>query len=65
MADIDRRYALQIKPQGHTHVSHRISVVPPYPGLRRFKQGRGFNQWTGNDSKALMKVRKHLHTART
>lgn len=34
----------------------RIALAPPYPGLRRFKQGRNFNQWTGNDSKALMKV---------
>jgi len=34
----------------------RIALVPPYPGLRRFKQGRNFQQWTGNDSKALMKV---------
>ena len=30
--------------------------MPPFPGLRRFKQGRNFQQWTGNDSKALMKV---------
>jgi len=34
----------------------RISLVPPFPGLRRFKQGRNFQQWTGDDSKALMKV---------
>ncbi|KAK7006837.1 hypothetical protein R3P38DRAFT_2475962, partial [Favolaschia claudopus] len=40
MADIDRR----------------IAVVPPFPGLRRFPEGRGFKQWTGDDSKALMKV---------
>ncbi|KAF8427570.1 hypothetical protein L210DRAFT_3614931 [Boletus edulis BED1] len=40
MADIDRR----------------IAAVPSFPGLRRFPQGRGFKQWTGNDSKALMKV---------
>ncbi|KAJ7724780.1 hypothetical protein B0H16DRAFT_289198 [Mycena metata] len=40
MADIDRR----------------IAAVPPFPGLRRFPQGRGFKQWTGDDSKALMKV---------
>ncbi|KAJ6632009.1 hypothetical protein B0H10DRAFT_2159558 [Mycena sp. CBHHK59/15] len=39
MADIDRR----------------IAAVPPFPGLRRFLEGRGFKQWTG-DSKALMKV---------
>ena len=36
------------------HVS--IAAVPVFPGLRRFPQGRGFKQWTGDDSKALMKV---------
>ena len=37
--------------------------MPPFPGLRRFKQGRNFQQWTGDDSKALMKVscRDSLH----
>jgi hypothetical protein len=35
----------------------RIAAVPGYPGLRRFKTGRGFKQWTGDDSKALMKAR--------
>ncbi|KAG6819225.1 hypothetical protein H0H93_014068, partial [Arthromyces matolae] len=40
MADIDRR----------------IAAAPPFPGLRHFAQGRGFKQWTGNDSKGLMKV---------
>jgi hypothetical protein len=34
----------------------RIAIVPPFSGLRRFRQGRGFKQWTGDDSKALMKV---------
>ncbi|TFK58421.1 hypothetical protein BDN72DRAFT_782112, partial [Pluteus cervinus] len=34
----------------------RIAAAPSFPGLRRFPQGRGFKQWTGNDSKALMKV---------
>ncbi|KAJ6621814.1 hypothetical protein B0H10DRAFT_2162891 [Mycena sp. CBHHK59/15] len=33
-----------------------IAAVPPFPGLRRFPEGRGFKQWTGDDSKALMKV---------
>ena len=33
-----------------------IAAVPLFPGLRRFPQGRGFKQWTGDDSKALMKV---------
>jgi hypothetical protein len=36
--------------------SCRIAAVPPFPGLRRFPQGRNFKQWTGDDSKALMKV---------
>ncbi|KAJ7110763.1 hypothetical protein C8R43DRAFT_1091601 [Mycena crocata] len=40
MADIDRR----------------IAAIPPFPGLRRFPEGRGFKQWTGDNSKALMKV---------
>ncbi|KAJ7761559.1 hypothetical protein DFH07DRAFT_867708 [Mycena maculata] len=40
MADIDRR----------------IAAVPPFPGFHRFPEGRGFKQWTGDDSKALMKV---------
>ncbi|KAF4581453.1 hypothetical protein EYR38_002781 [Pleurotus pulmonarius] len=37
-------------------IDRRISAVPAYPGLRRFADGRDFNQWTGDDSKALMKV---------
>ncbi|KAE9386188.1 hypothetical protein BT96DRAFT_1086980 [Gymnopus androsaceus JB14] len=37
-------------------VDHRISVVPSFPGLRRFPHGCHFKQWTGDDSKALMKV---------
>ncbi|KAF8259050.1 hypothetical protein EI94DRAFT_1618197 [Lactarius quietus] len=37
-------------------INCRIALAPPFPGLRRFPQGRGFKQWTGNDSKALMKV---------
>jgi hypothetical protein len=46
----------------HHQLSHfspprgRIALAPPFPGLRRFKQGRNFSQWTGDDSKALMKV---------
>ena len=34
----------------------RISAVPAFPGIRRFAEGRDFHQWTGDDSKALMKV---------
>lgn len=35
---------------------YRIAAVPSFPGLRRFPDGRDFSQWTGDDSKALMKV---------
>jgi len=35
---------------------HSIAAAPPFPGLRRFPHGRRFKQWTGDDSKALMKV---------
>ncbi|KAJ7822702.1 hypothetical protein B0H13DRAFT_2681657 [Mycena leptocephala] len=37
-------------------IDRRIAAVPAFGGLRRFPQGRGFKQWTGDDSKALMKV---------
>ncbi|KAM6491500.1 hypothetical protein JOM56_013069 [Amanita muscaria] len=37
------------------YLTHTVSVVPSFPGIRRFKQGRDFNQWTGDDSKVLMK----------
>ncbi|KAI0351062.1 hypothetical protein OH77DRAFT_1506733 [Trametes cingulata] len=37
-------------------IDRRLGSVPSFPGLRRFPQGRNFKQWTGNDSKALMKV---------
>ena len=36
------------------------AAVPEFPGLRRFPDGRDFNQWTGDDSKALMKVRDDI-----
>ncbi|KAH9038559.1 hypothetical protein EDB85DRAFT_1860463 [Lactarius pseudohatsudake] len=37
-------------------IDRRIAAVPLFPGLRRFPHGRRFKQWTGDDSKALMKV---------
>ncbi|KAF8502848.1 hypothetical protein F5888DRAFT_1607397 [Russula emetica] len=37
-------------------IDQRIAAVPPFSNLRRFPEGRGFKQWTGDDSKALMKV---------
>ncbi|KAI0080515.1 hypothetical protein K474DRAFT_1704591 [Panus rudis PR-1116 ss-1] len=37
-------------------IDRRIAAAPSFPGLRRFPEGRGFKQWTGDDSKALMKV---------
>ncbi|KAJ7234268.1 hypothetical protein C8J57DRAFT_1453129 [Mycena rebaudengoi] len=37
-------------------IDRRVSAVPEFPGLRRFPDGRDFSQWTGDDSKALMKI---------
>ncbi|KIL57999.1 hypothetical protein M378DRAFT_87088 [Amanita muscaria Koide BX008] len=37
-------------------IDRRIAAAPPFTNIRRFKDGRGFKQWTGQDSKALMKV---------
>ncbi|KAJ7862732.1 hypothetical protein B0H13DRAFT_2566139 [Mycena leptocephala] len=37
-------------------IDRRIAITPPFPGLRHFHTGRGYKQWTGNDSKGLMKV---------
>ena len=39
-----------------TSFNSRIAAVAPFAGLRRFPQGRHFKQWTGDDSKGLMKV---------
>ncbi|KAI6094555.1 hypothetical protein F5141DRAFT_1191766 [Pisolithus sp. B1] len=36
-------------------IDHCIATAPPFPGLWRFPDGWGFSQWTGDDSKALMK----------
>ncbi|KAF8802624.1 hypothetical protein BYT27DRAFT_7215275 [Phlegmacium glaucopus] len=38
------------------NIDRRIALAPPFAGLRRFPEGRNFKQWTGDDSKALMKV---------
>jgi hypothetical protein len=37
-------------------ITFSLALVPSFSGLRRFYQGRNFKQWTGDDSKALMKV---------
>ncbi|KAH9023764.1 hypothetical protein EDB85DRAFT_1870528, partial [Lactarius pseudohatsudake] len=37
-------------------IDRRIALALPFAGLRRFPEGRNFKQWTGDDSKALMKV---------
>ncbi|KAK7062589.1 hypothetical protein VNI00_000077 [Paramarasmius palmivorus] len=37
-------------------IDRRLSLTPAFPGLRHFPEGRRFKQWTGDDSKALMKI---------
>ncbi|KZP02250.1 hypothetical protein FIBSPDRAFT_703416, partial [Athelia psychrophila] len=39
-----------------SEIDYRISLAAPFSGVRRFPKGRGFKQWTGDDSKALMRV---------
>jgi len=43
-----------------THCFGSIANVPPFLGVWWFPDGYGFKQWTGNDSKALMKVHSKL-----
>ncbi|KAK4702340.1 hypothetical protein P7C70_g3877, partial [Phenoliferia sp. Uapishka_3] len=37
-------------------IARRLEVLPPSSGLRRFKDGIEFSQWTGKDSRALMTI---------
>ncbi|KAI6006144.1 hypothetical protein EDC04DRAFT_2871755 [Pisolithus marmoratus] len=37
-------------------IDQRIAAVAPFPRLHHFPEGCHFKQWTGDDSKALMKV---------
>ena len=55
--DIDQQYIHHISLYTGCWLVHSIAAVPPFPGLRRFPHGRRFKQWTGDDSKALIKVR--------
>ncbi|KAH9986694.1 hypothetical protein BJV74DRAFT_774772, partial [Russula compacta] len=34
----------------------RVLAMPAFPGLCQFPDGCGYTQWTGDDSKVLMKV---------
>ncbi|KAH9835642.1 uncharacterized protein C8Q71DRAFT_762915 [Rhodofomes roseus] len=37
-------------------LDRRLATMPPFVGLRHFPQGRRFKQWTGDDTRGLMKV---------
>ena len=58
MADINRRYTIifSYDEDLFNWGWDRMAAVPLFPALRRFPEGRRFKQWTGDDSKALMKV---------
>ncbi|KAG1750512.1 uncharacterized protein EDB91DRAFT_1235038 [Suillus paluster] len=54
-------YLKEVHSEAHANeiiddIDHRIAATPAFPGLRRFPEGHHFKQWTGDDSKALMKV---------
>jgi len=61
--DIDRRYVVFLRRILLIAILMmdiiRINASPLFPGLRHFYNGRRFKQWTGDDSKALMKVMVH------
>jgi hypothetical protein len=57
--DIDRRYSASVMiiiSSSDSFPTPSIRLAPEFSGLRRFKEGRRFKQWTGDDNKALMKV---------
>ncbi|KIN92674.1 hypothetical protein M404DRAFT_172840 [Pisolithus tinctorius Marx 270] len=61
LVDWVERYLIHIHGKGAAEkilddIDRRIAAVTPFTGLRRFPQGRHFKQWTGDDSKGLMKV---------
>jgi hypothetical protein len=56
LSDIDRRSVPSIFFLVQLTKLVRLAAMPDFPNLRRFPQGRNFKQWTGNHSKALMKV---------
>ena len=64
LADIDRWLVSDNSDEQFNLVNFNFSIalVAPFTGLRRFPEGRGFKQWTGDDSKALMKVRLYITT---
>jgi hypothetical protein len=45
----------------HLH-SYSLKANPLFANLRRFKDGRRFKQWTGDDTRALAKVIIILHS---
>ena len=57
LADIDHRCVVWLYSEMLNLLTFvRIATAPLFLGLRRFPEGRGFKQWTGDDFKALMKV---------
>ena len=49
-------YTFKVNNVDTNMIPRLIAMTPPFPGLWRFKHGWWFKQWTGDDSKALMKV---------
>ncbi|KAE9399341.1 hypothetical protein BT96DRAFT_965641 [Gymnopus androsaceus JB14] len=53
---LDITYSKKEADERKADIDRRIAATTPYPGLRNFHEGRGFKQWTGDDSKGLMKI---------
>ncbi|KAJ3980898.1 hypothetical protein F5890DRAFT_1575378 [Lentinula detonsa] len=50
---LDLTYPKKESEERKADIDQRIATTTPYPGLRNFHKGRGFKQWTGDDSKGL------------
>jgi len=57
---IGGKLVMFMRPRKVTYCFGSIANAPPFLGLQHFPDGHGFKQWTGNDSKALMKVHSEL-----
>ncbi|KAK7436109.1 hypothetical protein VKT23_019311 [Stygiomarasmius scandens] len=53
---VDITYTKKEADRIKAEIDRRLAAVPLFPNLQRFKEGHKFKQWTGNDSKALMKI---------
>jgi len=60
MTSIGGELVMSICQRKSIYCFDRIVNALPFVGLQHFPNGYGFKQWTGNNSKALIKVSSKL-----